>query len=74
MDCTRIKMDVNGNGRLVIHWTSITGAGSYAEAIELARTVGGKKYNNKSYGGGIVFQASSESEVQHCIDAIKRKK
>ena len=68
----RIKPDINGNGRMVISWMSIPSAGSYSEAIKMANSVGGKKFHNKQFGGGIVFQASSEAEVQRLIDAIKK--
>ena len=54
---TRIKQDVNGNGRLVCHWTNIPGAETYAEAVKLANKIGGRKYHTKNFGGGIVFQA-----------------
>jgi hypothetical protein len=28
----------------------------YAQALKRAKQLGGKKYHNKKYGGGIVFQ------------------
>ena len=64
-DFTKIKHDINGNPRHVCHflhldvngWQSnISLSDRYKIAIKLANTLGGKKYHNKQYGGGIVFQ------------------
>ncbi len=64
-DFTRIKNDINGNPRHVCHflhldahgWQSNIGLSErYGIACKLANTLGGKKYHNKQYGGGIVFQ------------------
>jgi len=52
----KIKHDVNGNPRHVTSWLGY-GFKSYSEALECARTIGGRKFNNKQFGGGIVFQA-----------------
>ena len=51
---TTINSDVNGNPRYVCHWISL-GTDTYEQALSIARTVGGKKFNNKQFGGGIVF-------------------
>ena len=51
----RINNDANGNPRYVVHYQSI--ASTYEEAVEKARKIGGKKYNAKWFGGGIVFQS-----------------
>lgn len=53
---TRIKHDINGNPRYVTSWLGF-GFKSYAEAIKAANSIGGRKYNNKSFGGGLVFQS-----------------
>jgi hypothetical protein len=64
-DFTRIKNDVNGNPRYVCHflhldvhgWQSNIGLSErYAIAVSLANTLGGRKFHNKQYGGGIVFR------------------
>jgi hypothetical protein len=64
-DFTRVKSDINGNPRHVCHflhldvhgWESnISVPDRYAIALKLANTLGGKKYHNKQYGGGIVFK------------------
>lgn len=75
IDFTRIKSDVNGNARYVCHFLNIPmtksellefnkkGAPSiechYQEALNKAKKIGGKKFHNKQYGGGIVFQSYS---------------
>lgn len=79
IDFTRINNDVNGNPRLVVHFFKLlsreeldsnllTTGIKYDLALDRARTVGGKKYHNKSYGGGIVFQ-----EYESCLaDTVNR--
>lgn len=39
----------------------------YSEAVQIAKTLGGKKYNNKSYGGGIVFQSYNIQDLEKSI-------
>ncbi len=36
----------------------------YQHALDRARKIGGRKYHNKSYGGGIVFQSYNISETE----------
>lgn len=74
---TRIKNDVNGNPRYVVHFLSLntrdelnrTGeqwigvSDKYELALKRARTIGGRKFHNKQYGGGIVFQSYSLKEL-----------
>jgi hypothetical protein len=55
IDWTRISNDINGNPRFVCHFLEI--ANDYQTAAKLANTIGGRKYNKKNYGGGIVFQS-----------------
>lgn len=54
-DFMRIDNDTNGNPRYVIHWLAV--ADTYDKALKIAKRIGGKKYHNKKYGGGIVFQS-----------------
>lgn len=59
---TRINNDVNGNPRYVCHYLSFMPYGSdepfsYEDALKLAKTIGGRKFHNKQYGGDIVFQS-----------------
>ena len=65
---TRISNDVNGNPRYVCHYLNI--ADSYSEAIVKAHKIGGRKFHNKQYGGGIVFQSYSLPELQKNINSL----
>ena len=69
MQIKRIKEDVNGNGRMVVHFTEF-GVVDYGLALFLAGFIGGKRYHNKSYGGGIVFQAYTKKEVEQKVKGI----
>ena len=65
-DFTRIKNDINGNPRFVCHFLHFSR--NYNDALYLAKKLGGKKFHNKQYGGGIVFQ-----EYDGCLpDLCKR--
>ena len=73
-DFTRINNDVNGNPRHVCHFLYLDVHGwqsrlwlsdRYAIACKLANSICGKKYHNKQYGGGIVFQ-----EYAGCLDSL----
>jgi hypothetical protein len=64
---TRVKNDANGNPRYVCHFLHFnTNAELKAEhwidvsekynlALARSRKLGGRKFHNKQYGGGIVF-------------------
>jgi len=67
-DFTRVNNDTNGNPRFVCHFLSFTTPSDLAEymgmdkitqkydlALSRAKTLGGKKFHNKQFGGGIVF-------------------
>lgn len=78
---TRVKNDVNGNPRRVIHFLAFLThedraaiplhlnrvSDMYALALKKARKLGGKKFHNRQYGGGIVFQAYSDDEVHELV-------
>lgn len=78
---TRINNDVNGNPRYVCHFLSLNTVDEkentpndwnrisnlYAMAVKRANRIGGKKYNNKKYGGGIVFQSYSLPDTEKHI-------
>ncbi len=62
MEFTRINSDINGNPRYVTHFLNIpiegeglTVSEKYNLACKKAKTIGGKKYHTKAFGGGIVF-------------------
>ena len=63
---TKINHDSNGNPRYVVHyldlmdWLNIPSASvydDYAATVKAANRFGGRKFHNKQYGGGIVFQS-----------------
>lgn len=79
---TKIKSDINGNPRRVVHHLAFVTDADRAEfsqhkflpcsfyefALRKARKFGGRKYHNKQFGGGIVFQAYSDAEVYDIIE------
>lgn len=80
---TRVKNDVNGNPRYVIHYLALLTdeekadnsldaiLSRYGVAIAKARSLfGGKKFHNKQYGGGIVFQSYNVEVELALINAI----
>ena len=75
-DLTKITNDVNGNPRYVIHFLQIPNlvskgvSNQYDEAIKKARTIGGKKYHTKAYGGGIVFQSYNTQNLVNKINEL----
>jgi hypothetical protein len=42
---------------------SMTLAERYDKAVKLANQIGGRKFRNKDYGGGIVFQCYGPEEM-----------
>lgn len=62
---TRIDNDVNGNPRYVCHFLNING--DYDTAVAMAKKIGGKRYHNKRYGGGIVFQSYNIADTERRI-------
>ena len=67
---TRINNDTNGNPRFVIHYLQL--ADSYERALFLARALGGRKFHNKQYGGGIAFQSYNTEALKARIESIKQ--
>ena len=66
---TRVNNDVNGNPRYVCHFLNV--ADNYNEAILLAKKIGGRKFHNKQYGGGLVFQSYNLYDTEKEILSIK---
>ena len=70
---TRVNNDSNGNGRLVVHYIQIAKYleatfSSYISYTQAVSASGGKAFDNKQYGGGIVFQdsfGSNEAMLTH---------
>lgn len=72
IDFTRINNDTNGNPRYVCHFlTFITDKdscpASFSLALIRARKLGGTKFDNKQYGGGIAFQSYNTDKLQKDI-------
>lgn len=70
---TRVNNDINGNPRYVCHFTRISLGGlreedtiqtRYEKALLKAKAFGGRKFHNKQYGGGIVFQSYNLNELK----------
>jgi hypothetical protein len=80
-DFTRINNDVNGNPRYVLHFLALNTEAEKAEylpnkyeiALIRARKVGGKKFHNKQYGGGVVFQSYSLPHTCEYLNNMMRK-
>ena len=85
MEITQIINDSYGKERNVVHFlVFITEADSqsigydnpnridllYKMALKKAKAMGGKKYHNKSYGGGIVFSNKSASQIEKEIKSL----
>ena len=78
IEFTRVKNDVNGNPRYVCHYLhfitpkdlknpSYVMGNDYELALKKAKSIGGKKYHNKQYGGGIVFQSYNIRDTEKDI-------
>ena len=78
---TRVNSDTYGNPRYVIHflhcepetWMDyrLTWAERYARTVKLMNKIGGRKFHNKQYGGGVVFQSYNLDETIADIDRLK---
>lgn len=81
-EAARVKTDVNGNSRYAVHFLAFLTdednekidalpgfnvSAKYERALARARRVGGKKFHNKQFGGGIVFQAYGQAEIDKLI-------
>lgn len=71
IDFTRVNNDVNGNPRAVCHFLEFIHPSEklslnqkYDVALFRSRQLGGRKFHNKQYGGGIVFQMYSGEEIK----------
>lgn len=85
IEWTRIDNDTNGNPRYVCHFLSILTQGEshtdtlsisekYTIAVKRANEIGGRKYNNKKYGGGIVFQSHNIKDTENRIKTLLSNK
>lgn len=75
LDWTRVNNDVYGNPRYVVHFLDIMPErfdkydlnNKYQAVVKFANKLGGKKFHNKQYGGGIVFQSYNLSSTENFI-------
>lgn len=81
LETLRINRDSNGNSRMVVHffafitreemerrgenWIPIEE--KYRIALKRANALGGRKFHNNQFGGGIVFQASTEKRIADLV-------
>jgi len=85
VEFTRVNNDVNGNPRFVCHFLAFINDEDrkqlqgfdlgYNLALKKSRQLGGKKFHNKQYGGGIVFQMydGEQLEMSNKIREIQNK-
>jgi hypothetical protein len=66
----RVNNDVNGNPRYVFHFLEL--ADDYNEALKIAKKIGGKKFHNKQFGGGIVIQSYNLRDDIKLINELKQ--
>jgi len=67
-DMYRVRNDVNGNPRYVIHWLAFDK--DYDTAKKIANSIGFRVYRGKDFGGGFVAQSYNlESTAERIIDA-----
>ena len=77
-DFERIRNDVNGNPRYVCHYVYLSApvdrdasiTERYNLALARSRKLGGRKFHNKQYGGGIVFQCYNLRELCERINHV----
>lgn len=80
---TRVNNDQNGNPRYVCHYLNLLvesdyakGIHTYETALHRAHKLGGRKFHNKQYGGGIVFQSynirETETAIQNLIKELEK--
>ena len=77
---TRITNDYYGNPRYVVHYPEflnseenafIPFSKKYDYALKKAKKLGGKKFDNKQYGGGIVFQSYNIEDLEKKIFTLR---
>lgn len=75
---TSINTDSNGHPRFVCHFLNfikpsdrnLTVDEKYQIALKRAKVIGGKKFHNKQYGGGIAFQSYNVTDLQQNIQML----
>jgi hypothetical protein len=76
---TRVNNDINGNPRYVCHFFTLLNdvekdkKDRYELAVKRANKIGGRKFHNRQYGGGIVFQCYGGEEKEPMIERVKNE-
>ena len=77
LNWTRINSDVNGKPRFVTHFLNLIPdseglelSEKYDVAVKRANKIGGRRFHNKQYGGGIVFQSYNLQDTEDSIARI----
>ncbi len=83
IEVTRVNNDINGNPRRVVHFLSLITEKDdraqhdlhhlYEVALKRSRKIGGRKFHNRQYGGGIVFQSYDDNELRKDIAQLMVK-
>lgn len=66
----RVNSDINGNPRYVCHYLEFDS--DYNKALKIAKQLSGKKFDNKQFNGGIVFQSYNIQSLEQSIVNIKK--
>jgi len=69
IEFTRANNDINGNPRYICHFLAISN--NYDKAVELANSIGGRKHNTKSYGGGLIFSTYNTDNLKSQLLELK---
>lgn len=75
IEFTRVQNDTYGNPRFVAHFRSVIceeskiispllSSDKYPLALEKCKQFGGRKFHNRQYGGGIVFQSYNNQSLE----------
>jgi hypothetical protein len=80
MQLTRIKNDINGNGRFVVHFLDLVTHEErsaspeqgripwlFERALARSKKIGGRRYRGSDFGGGIAFQECGEELLRQDI-------
>ena len=70
IELTQVASDYLGNTRYVCSYLCI--ADTFESALELAREIGGKKYQSNKISGGIVFK--TRKSLDELVESIERVK
>ena len=72
--CYHIEVLTNDEASTLSFWVNSKNGISerYARAISKAKSIGGKKYHTKDFGGGLVFQAVNLKDLENQIKELAK--